>query len=108
MTAYIPLIVVGLLFILGLLFWNGKALFLIAGYNTMSKYDKQKIDSTALAKFIAKIMWCASAGAFIITYADFNNVLILHTVGVAIILGSCLFAVVYANTSNRFKQKQGH
>lgn len=103
MTIYIPLIVAGGLFILGLLFWNNKALFLIAGYNTMSKNEKQKIDAPALAKFTAKIMWTLASGTLVVTYAEFKNISILHTLGVVIILGSCLFAVVYANTNNRFK-----
>ena len=34
----------------------GKASFLVAGYNTMSKEEKSKYDGIALSKFIGKIL----------------------------------------------------
>ena len=44
--------VVGLLVILGILFLKGKGAFLIAGYNTASKAEKEKIDEKKLCKYM--------------------------------------------------------
>lgn len=42
-------IIAGVLILLGVLFLNGKGSFLIAGYNTASKAEKEKMDEKKLS-----------------------------------------------------------
>ena len=44
-------IIAGVLILLGVLFLNGKGSFLIAGYNTASKAEKEKMDEKKLCKY---------------------------------------------------------
>ena len=46
----ISLIIGFILIILGILIFNGKCLILIAGYNTLSNEEKEKIDKKYLSK----------------------------------------------------------
>ena len=41
----------------GVIFLNGKGAFLIAGYNTTSKAEKQKTDEKKLCSFMGKMMF---------------------------------------------------
>ncbi len=51
MLLMIHFIFVALFVILGIIFLCGKGSFLIAGYNTASKVEKEKIDEKQLCRF---------------------------------------------------------
>ena len=53
----IQLFIFILLVVLGTMMSLGKWSFLIAGYNTMSKEEKERYDETALCKFMGKFMF---------------------------------------------------
>ena len=99
-------VIVGLLLAaLGLfMLLSGRGSFLIAGFNTMSKEEKEKYDSNALCKFVGKIILpigIAILSVFIgglLDSAWFAIGFVVLTIGVVI------FAVVYSNTGNRFKK----
>lgn len=55
--------------ILGIMFLCGKGSFLIAGYNTASKAEKEKIDEKKLCRYVGKLMF-AFAGCFLILMAS--------------------------------------
>ena len=104
MAFLIPWGMVLLLVLLGVLFWRGKSAFLIAGYNTASREEKQQYDEKALCRFMGKLMF---------TLAGCNAVIILGTVleymvlvwgSVILTLGVTFGAVIYANTGNRFRK----
>ena len=50
-----------MLVILGIVFSKGKGAFLIAGYNTASKAEKQKTDEKKLCKFMGRLMFLLAA-----------------------------------------------
>ena len=54
---------------LGILFLNGKGSFLIAGYNTASKAEKETIDERKLCNYVGKLMFLI-AGCFLILMAS--------------------------------------
>ena len=100
-------ILVGCLFILlGIMLSLGKWSFLIAGFNTMSKEEKEKYDVLALCKFMGKLMFIIAFSVllFILSRLLMTNVLLY--IGVGIVIVSVVFTVIYANTGNRFKIKE--
>lgn len=106
--------VFGLLFsVLGFyMMFTGRGSFLIAGYNTMSKEEKEKFDSKALSKFIGKCIIMPTGLLTILfaiglTYGVRHNITLLWTTIIAycvIVTGLCIFAVIYLNTGNRFRR----
>jgi len=97
---------IGLLIIaMAIVLLTGRGAFLIAGYNTLSKEEKEKYDSRALCCFMGKIM--LPIGGFI-PMLTINSAIIgiewLPLVFAVVVIGLCIFAVIYANTSNRFKK----
>lgn len=95
------------LWILGLIIGTGKANFLIAGYNTASKEEKEKIDEKALSKFMAKFLVVLG---FIQCILPIAQVLEVNNIDVILIFENILFflvvigGVVYMNTGNRFSK----
>ena len=91
--------------ILSIILLMGRGSFLIAGYNTMPKEEKEKYDTTALCKFVGKIL--LALGLVVISWGFINLVLNnewLWAISGAAFIGLLVFAVVYANTGNRFKK----
>ena len=84
MLLAIHLVMIMVFVILGVIFLNGKGAFLIAGYNTTSKAEKQKTDEKKLCSFMGK-MW-------------------LLWVGLCLFFVVCVGAVIYMNSGNRFKR----
>lgn len=89
---------------LGLLFFRGKGAFLIAGYNTSSKQEKEKTDVKALTRFMGKLMFFFSACFLIMATSDLFASMIPLWIGLALFLVGCIGAVIYANTGNRFQK----
>lgn len=89
---------------LGLLFFRGKGAFLIAGYNTSSKQEKEKTDVKALTRFMGKLMFFLSACILIMATSDLFASMIPLWIGLALFLVGCIGAVIYANTGNRFQK----
>lgn len=92
-----------MLLVLGLILINGKGAFLIAGYNTMSKEEKSKYNQTALCKFMGKIMFCLAGSCSLWILCGVLAMDILFFIGLFIFFAILIFAVVYSNTKNRFK-----
>lgn len=96
-----------LLGILGVIIKFSKASWLIAGYNTSSKEEKEKYDETALCKFVGNLLFVLAVIILFIAAAGFLN---LRYFTVITIIGWILFvivtigAVIYMNTGSRFKR----
>ena len=106
MLAFIITGVTGLMVVvLAVVLMMGKGSFLIAGYNTMDKKEKEKYDTEALCKFIGKIILpigiLTPGIAFSIRF-DWGWIPIAAYA--VITFGLCIFSVVYLNTGNRFKK----
>lgn len=100
----IIIITIVLFLALGVLFINGKASFLIAGYNTMPAEEQQRYDIESLAKFMGKIMFSVSGGLVLIMLSEMVDAVALSVVGTILIVASSIFALVYTNTKNRFRK----
>lgn len=98
------LIVMAGLILLGILFSFGKGSFLIAGFNTMPKEERDKYDKTALTKFMGKMMF---ALAFIQVFMLLSELLKIGWIfyfGLALFFIVIFFILYYVNTGNRFKK----
>ena len=103
MLLIIHAIFAGLFVILGIMFLRGKGLDLIAGYNTTSKAEKEKIDKRKLCKYMGKLMFLL-AGCFLILMASvvFDK-LWLMWLGIVLFVCIAVGGVIYMNTGNRLK-----
>lgn len=94
----IILILSALLTLLGVLLLCGKGAFLISGYNTMSKAQKELYDEKALCSFVGKfILFLAACIALFTTGNPF-----LHSTGIAFLLISTIIAIAYIGDMSRF------
>lgn len=100
----IHIIIAVIFVILGIVFSKGKGAFLIAGYNTSSSEEKARYDKLALCKFVGKIMFSMAVCFLIIAVSDLIDSMIPCWIGLSLFLGVAVFAVVYANTNNRFRK----
>lgn len=92
--------------ILAIVLSKGKGAALLAGYNTMSDKEKAQYDEAALCKFMGKIMYGISFCILLMGTSELLGQPILLFAGVGLLLGLVLFAIVYANTGNRFKKRE--
>ena len=96
--------VVVLLCILGIIFFCGKGAFLIAGYNTSSKEEKNHIDEKLLCRFMGKLMLLLAGCWLVIALGGIFDVIFVVMVGIVLFFITIIGATVYANTGNRFRQ----
>ena len=71
--------VIAIFLILAILLLCGKGAFLIAGYNTMTKEEKEKYDSKALCKSTGKLILSLVLCMLFILAADIFNLSYLKT-----------------------------
>ena len=107
-NAIVALVITGvigmLLVVMAIILLTGRGSFLIAGYNTMPKKEKGEYDSKALCKFLGKILLPIGLLTPSIAIGGIYNILWITFVYVAVVIGLVIFALVYANTGNRFKK----
>lgn len=91
----------------GIIRW-GRASWLIAGYNTSPKEEKDKYDEKALCNFVGNLLFILASIYFFIAITKFLNFpdfkLIMLT-GIALFIVIAISAVIYMNTGDRFKKK---
>ncbi len=90
--------------IMGVMFSKGRGASLIAGYNTLPESEKAKYDEVVLCRFMGKIMYGVSFSLFLFALSAALNLEFLFWSGLILIFVLVIFAVVYANTSDRFKK----
>lgn len=96
---------VALLFLLlGLVFIRGQGAFLIAGYNTSSRAEKEKYDELALCRFMGKIMFLFALSFLIAMLSGLLGHMVFLWVGLGLFFAGVVFSLIYANTGNRFKK----
>lgn len=97
-----PILLWGLAIAIG----SGKANFLIAGYNTASKEEKEKIDEKKLSEFMGKFLFVLGMIQLILPIAEIFKiefeglVFSVSTIFIIVTLGG----IIYMNTGNRFKK----
>lgn len=95
-----------LFLLLGAVFSMGKGAFLIAGYNTASKAEKERYDEKALCRFMGKLMFALAGCQCIMALGLFSVGMWLFWVGIAAFLAVTFGGVIYANTGSRFLKKK--
>lgn len=100
------LITACILFVAGLFIRFGKSSGLIAGYNTLSKEEKEKYDLKGLSSFISNLLFlCALIEVAEAIFVYTNNTPFVIT-GFILLFILAVGAIIYANTGNRFKKKK--
>src|SRR5690625_5671278 len=94
--------------VIGTIFIRGKGASLIAGYNTMSEEEKATYDEVKLAKFMGKIMYLLSFWMLFWVASEFFDENSLLIIGFVLFVGTVLFAVIYVNSSEKFKRSEEH
>lgn len=79
---------------------------LIAGYNTMSSAEKERVNISALSSFLKQLL-ISLGGITLIIYgllllADINNEIILF-INLTVIMVGVIAGLIYVNTNKRFK-----
>lgn len=92
----------------GFLLYNHKALWLLSGYNTMSKKQKEHYDKThdmrAISRFVGNLCFVLAGYIFVLAFGIFleNRYVILISTGLILVIS--VACVIYVNTSKRFKK----
>lgn len=92
-------------FVIGILFSNGKGAFLVAGFNTMPKEEKEKYDTVALCKFMGKLMFALCFSMIFWLLAIIYNMDSLFIIGFILFMVCIFVSLIYMNTENRFMKK---
>ncbi|HLR67587.1 MAG TPA: DUF3784 domain-containing protein [Virgibacillus sp.] len=100
----VMMFVIGLFIVLGIFLINGKGSFLIAGYNTMSREEKEKYDTVALCKFMGKMMFALSFSMLFWAVSEAYEINWLFYFGLVLFIAIVVFTLIYINTGNRFKK----
>lgn len=90
---------------LGVMIKYFKWSWLIAGYNTSSKEEKEKYDEIALCRYIGNLMFALGALIFISALGTHLEHSWLVTTSWIFFSAVIIIAVIYANTGNRLKNK---
>ena len=88
----------------GIALWQGKGASLLSGYNTMPAEKKMRIDERALCRFMAKTMFALSFCVGLFAISELLNEEKYFIVGLSLFVLVLGFALIYANTGNRFKK----
>ena len=99
------ILMIALFILLGTMLSLGKWSFLIAGFNTMSKEEKENYDVLSLCKFMGKFMFMISFCISLFVLSDILMMKILFNIGITLFIVAIIFVIIYANTGNRFEKK---
>ena len=90
---------------LAVMFARGKGIDLIAGYNTMSASEKEKINKEALCKYMSRFMLVLAACWCVLSVGIQISQTWLFWVGFALFIGATIVFAIYLNTGNRIQKK---
>ncbi|MFT5875820.1 MAG: hypothetical protein ACI8WT_004818 [Clostridium sp.] len=96
-----------ILTILGVILRTGKGGFLISGYNTCSKDEKDNFDEVALGKFISNLLFFVAVVFTIIgiaTILNYTHLMFIIIFASVSTFFTAIAAVIYMNTGNRFQK----
>ena len=95
---------IGLFIFLGILFFFGKGTFLIAGYNTLTKEQKERINTKALTKFVSLLMFVGALGVSSLVLDDLYPNNHLSFIGTVLTPLITIVGIIYMNISKRFRK----
>ncbi|MBD5586081.1 DUF3784 domain-containing protein [Clostridium botulinum] len=96
--------IIGLFIVLGIILSMGKGSFLIAGFNTMSKEEKEGYDVVSLCKFMGKVMFMIAFCIILFLLSDILKRRVLFNIGLILFFITLAITIIYPNTGNRFKK----
>ena len=96
--------VVGALVLLGIIFLKGKGSFLIVGYNTASKAEKEKIDEKKLCTCVGMLMFALAGCFFIVMLSDIFHKMWILWLGLGLVFAVSIGGTIYINTRDRIKK----
>ncbi|MBA4508678.1 DUF3784 domain-containing protein [Clostridium sporogenes] len=96
--------IIGLFILLGIILSMGKGSFLIAGFNTMSKEEKEEYDVVSLCKFMGKIMFIIAFCITLFLLSEIFKIKVIFYIGLILFFIVIIFTLIYSNTGNRFKK----
>ncbi len=73
--------IIGLFILLGIILSMGKGSFLIAGFNTMSKEEKEEYDVVSLCKFMGKVMFIIAFCITLFLLSEIFKIRVLFYIG---------------------------
>ena len=91
--------------VMGISLLAGRGAWLIAGYNTMPKKERERYDERALCRFMGKLMLYCAACVLLMAADEVWPGRGLWFAGTAWLIIGAVFAVIYANTGGRFLKK---
>lgn len=100
----VMLLLTGIFVLVGILFMNGKAAFLIAGYNSMSEEQKEEYDEVAICKFMGKSMFVLALGMALGVLGEKLNMNWLLNLSIALAIATAIFVFIYTFRWKRFKK----
>lgn len=96
--------IIGLFILLGIILSMGKGSFLIAGFNTMSKEEKEEYDVVSLCKFMGKVMFIIAFCITLFLLSEIFKIKVIFYIGLILFFVVVIFTLIYTNTGNRFKK----
>ena len=93
------------LVLLSIPFFMGKGASLIAGYNTMSPEEQEKMDTRALCRFMGGLLLGLAFSVLLCLFSEIFSLKWMMTAGISLFAAVVLFGLVYANTGHRFEKK---
>lgn len=94
-----------LFLVLSIVFLRGHGAFLIAGYNTLPKEQRDRYDSHAMCRFMGKIMLALAICMLVMALSEPLAYTALLYIGLGLFFAVIVFTLIYANTGNRFQKK---
>ena len=105
MVTFIICGAIGLMIIIMSIFLlMGRGSFLLAGFNTMSKNEKEKYDVPKLCKFMGVILLFVGVLVILVGIEYLLQFWWFWLIWGIVFVGLMAFAIIYANTGNRFKK----
>ena len=86
---------------------KGRGASLLAGYNTMSYDERARYDEKAMCRFAGRLLIGICFGMLLFPIGIHFEAMWMTLLGIAVIVLGSVGAVVYMNTGNRFKRKDG-
>lgn len=103
MLLVIHLVIVAINILLGVLFARGKGASLIAGYNTMPRAEREKVDKKKLCKAMSRLMFVLAACWLVVAASEVFHTLVLLWVGLALFLVAAIVGAICIKPVGREK-----
>ena len=98
------LVLAGLFAVLGSIFAFGKGRNLIAGYNTLSREEKAKVDEKKLLISMSVFMFAFTGSFLVSALGQVFAVKALIWIGQVLFAAALIICLIYMNTGDRFKK----